>query len=149
MKLHELPKSSTRTSKRVGRGYGSGKGGHTSSRGQKGQRSRNSIPTWFEGGQLPFIRRLPFIKGKNRFKSIDGNMTAINVSVLEKLKDSSTVTIESLTKAGLIPSKVNQAGVKILGRGKLTKALTVALPVSKQAEEKIKAAGGKVELQQK
>jgi large subunit ribosomal protein L15 len=149
MKLHELPKSTTTSSKRLGRGYGSGKGGHTSSRGQKGQRSRSSIPTWFEGGQLPFIRRLPFIKGKNRFKSIDGDTTVFNVSFLEKLKTGSVVTIESLTKAGYLATKVNQAGVKILGRGKLTKALTVALPVSKQAEEKIKAAGGKVEPQQK
>lgn len=149
MKLHELPKSSTNKKKRLGRGYGSGKGGHTSSRGQKGQRSRGGIPVWFEGGQLPFIRRLPFIKGKNRFKSMEETTIVINVSQLESFKSESVVSKDSLIKAGLLSSKQGNTSIKILGRGKLTKALTVAMPVSKQAEEKIKAAGGKVELQKK
>lgn len=148
MKLNELPKLTTTKKKRLGRGYGSGKGGHTASRGQKGQRSRNSIPAWFEGGQLPFIRRLPFIKGKNRFKSVGEQVVTINVGQLESLKAGDKVTVETLAKVGLVTAKQNAASVKILGRGKLTKALTLELPASKQAQEKIKAAGGKVELQQ-
>ncbi|MFC1653572.1 50S ribosomal protein L15 [Patescibacteria group bacterium] len=145
MKLHQLPKNIRRKKKRLGRGYGSGKGGHTASRGQKGQKSRSKIPIWFEGGQLPFIRRLPFIKGKSRFKSLN-NTVALNVRDLEIFKTNQKVDVDALLKAGLISKNDFKSTIKILGRGKLTKSLKVLLPVSKQAEEKIKKAGGTIEL---
>jgi ribosomal protein L15 len=80
MKLHQLPKTTTRAQKRLGRGYGSGKGGHTSSRGQKGDLARGSVPAWFEGGQLPQIRRFPFQRGKLRFKSLIPKPVLITLS---------------------------------------------------------------------
>lgn len=143
MKLNQLPKISQTKAKRLGRGYGSGKGGHTSSRGQKGQRSRGSIAVWFEGGQLPFIRRLPFIKGKNRFKSLVTVVT-LNLSQLETMKAGSIIDSESLAKAGLIAKTQVKSAIKILGRGTLTKALTVNLPTSAQAKAKIEKVGGTV-----
>ena len=143
MQLDNLPKHTSRKSKRLGRGYGSGKGGHTASRGQKGQKSRSKIPVWFEGGQLPFIRRLPFIKGKNRFKSLY-ETTPVNLSDLEVFTKGQIVDNESLLKNGVISLRQSKGLVKILGRGKIEKELTVKVNTSKQAEEKIKKAGGKV-----
>ena len=143
MKLNQLPSHSSKKSKRLGRGYGSGKGGHTSSRGQKGQKSRSKIPIWFEGGQLPFIRRLPFIKGKNRFKSLT-NTTVLNVSDLKVFNKDAQVDNVSLLKMGLINQKESQGRIKILGRGKIEKALTIKVITSNQAAEKINKAGGKV-----
>ena len=146
MQLNQLPSHISKKSKRVGRGYGSGKGGHTATRGQKGQKSRSKVPIWFEGGQLPFIRRLPFIKGKSRFKSLT-HTTVINISDLKIFKKDQIVDNVSLHKKGLINLKESQGRVKILGRGKLEKSLTIKIVTSKQAEEKIKKAGGKVVLE--
>lgn len=148
MQLNQLPKHSSKKSKRLGRGYGSGKGGHTATRGQKGQKSRSKIPIWFEGGQLPFIRRLPFIKGKNRFKSLT-HTTVINISDLKVFKKDQIVDNISLHKQGLVNLKESQGRIKILGRGKLEKPLTIKVVTSKQAEEKIKKAGGQVLRQSK
>ena len=144
MKLHALPKITKPKNKRLGRGYGSGKGGHTSSRGQKGQNSRGSVPAWFEGGQLPFIRRLPFIKGKNRFKSLHSVVVTVNVGDLEKMT-AKVITAAELVKAGIIKTNAAGATIKILGRGKLAKSLKVMLPTSVNAENKIVKAGGTVE----
>lgn len=145
MKLNLLPKITTRRSKRLGRGYGSGKGGHTAGRGQKGQKTRTTVPAWFEGGQLPFIRRLPFIKGKNRFKSLHADVFVLNVGQFESFKAGSNITVDALVKAGLLPTNLKQASVKVLGRGQITKALTVSVPTSPNAKEKIEKAGGKIE----
>ena len=146
MQLNQLPKFSSKKSKRVGRGYGSGKGGHTATRGQKGQKSRSKVPIWFEGGQLPFIRRLPFIKGKNRFKSLT-HTTVINLSDLKVFSKDQIVDNLSLHKKGLVNLKESQGRIKILGRGKIDSPLTIKVTTSKQAEEKIKKAGGKVVLE--
>lgn len=148
MNLHQLPKTTTPKKKRLGRGYGSGKGGHTSSRGQKGQRSRSSIPVWFEGGQLPVIRRVPYQRGKGRFKSLKPNPLIVNLSQINNLKSTKPITIQTLIDNRLIdPKKVKKQGVKILGRGKLTHAVTVDIPCSQNAAQKIIAAGGKVTTQ--
>jgi len=146
MKLDQLNKSANRSAKRIGRGYGSKKGGHTVGRGQKGQRSRNSIPIWFEGGQLPQIRRFPFQRGKNRFGSLKGNVIILNLSDLNIFPDKTIVDYKAIVDAGLVKAnELRQAGVKILGNGKLEKALTVVLPVSTQAQVKIEKSGGKVD----
>lgn len=146
MKLNKLPKTTKKSSKRLGRGYGSGKGGHTSSRGQKGQKTRNKIGLLFEGTKMrkSLIKRLPMIRGKRKFKTSTKKPVILNVKYLNFFENDSEVTIESLVKLRLISKQVNQAGVKILGDGQLTKKLTVKLPVSKGAKDKIEKAGGKV-----
>jgi len=146
MKLHELkpPANSRHRRKILGRGTGSGHG-KTSGRGEKGQKSRaggGSHP-WFEGGQLPLHRRVP----KRGFVNIFREPYAIlNVQALERFEAGTAVTPARLAEAGLIaPSAA--AAVKILGKGKLSKALTVsAHRFSKGASDKIRAAGGAVEV---
>lgn len=145
MKLSDLPRITSRGKKRLGRGYGSKKGGHTSSRGQKGQKSRSSVPIWFEGGQLPQIRRFPFIRGKSRFKSLSPETVIITLDQLNKLPENTTVTPHELVKAGIINEKeLETKSLKVLANGTINKALTVTIPVTQSAQEKIQAAGGKV-----
>ena len=145
MKLHELqpPAGSRKRRKIVGRGPGSGHG-KTSGRGQKGQKARaggGSAP-WFEGGQLPLHRRVP----KRGFTNIFRKQYAIvNVADLNRFEPGAAVTPVALQAAGLIHAR--EDGVKILGDGELTRALTVsAQKFSKTAAAKIQAAGGTVEV---
>ncbi len=144
MKLNELsPAPGARKVRfRVGRGLGSGNG-KTSGKGQKGQKSRSGggVRTGFEGGQMPIYRRLP----KRGFKNIFANVYAeVNVETLNRFEDGTTVDAVALVEAGVL--KNIQDGVRILGNGELTKKLTVvANGFTKTAEEKIAAAGGKVE----
>lgn len=144
MKLNELsPAPGARKVRfRVGRGLGSGNG-KTSGKGQKGQKSRSGggVRTGFEGGQMPIYRRLP----KRGFKNIFANVYAeVNVEILNRFEDGTTVDAVALVEAGVL--KNIQDGVRILGNGELTKKLTVvANGFTKTAEEKITAAGGKVE----
>lgn len=147
MKLNQLPKTTTRSKTRLGRGIGSNQGGHTVGRGQKGQKSRNSVPLYFEGGQLPLTKRMPYLRGKSRFNSLSANTIVINLSDLTSFKDGSTITKESLVTAGLISLKEAASGnVKILGTGDSAKSLKfVGLNVSKSALTKIEKAGGSVE----
>jgi len=127
--------------------YGSGKGGHTSTRGNKGQLARSSVHQWFEGGQLPLTKRLPFQRGKARFKSIKKDPLIVKLKYLNVLPKNSQVNLKTLVKHGIIRSRESEIfGVKILGDGKLEKALTVSLPTSKAAAIAIKKAGGKVEV---
>ena len=144
MKLNELsPAPGARKVRfRVGRGLGSGNG-KTSGKGQKGQKSRSGggVRTGFEGGQMPIYRRLP----KRGFKNIFANVYAeVNVETLNRFEDGTTVDAVALVETGVL--KNIQDGVRILGNGELTKKLTVvANGFTKSAEEKITAAGGKVE----
>jgi large subunit ribosomal protein L15 len=145
MQLHELSPApgSKKTSKRGGRGIGSGLG-KTAGKGHKGQlaRSGGGKGPGFEGGQTPLQRRLP----KRGFTSIFKKEYAIvNLADLDRaFADGEVVTPESLYEKGVIKKKLD---VKILGNGELGKALTVkAQKFSKAAVEKIEAAGGKVEV---
>ncbi|ARA91804.1 MAG: 50S ribosomal protein L15 [Bacteroidetes bacterium] len=135
----------TKKRKRIGRGVGSGRGGHSATRGTKGQRSRSgaSIPAWFEGGQMPLQRRVPKFGFKNRFRT---EYRAVNVSMLQRLVDdgrldpAEPVTPEVLVQAG-VARKSDL--VKILGGGDLSAALQVsAHAFSASAREKLEAAGG-------
>lgn len=145
MNLSNLQKLTTRKKKRVGLGHGSGRG-KTSGRGTKGQKARNDVPLDFEGGNLPLIKRLPFLRGKGRNKSLHAKSFVINVSALNVLPKNATVDLETLAKYRLVNlESAKQIGVKILGDGELGVALTVKVPTSKGAAEKIKKAGGKVE----
>lgn len=146
MKIHQLPKVVEKGKKRVGRGYGSGRGGHTSSRGQKGQKSRGKIHPLFEGTKTKksLIQRLPLLRGKGRFKPGRQKPVTIDVEQLNSLPEGSVVGLELLVKAGIVSSGVKKTGVKLLGNGKLSKKLTVAVPATAGAAQKIGAAGGTV-----
>jgi len=148
MKLNQLPKITKKSKKRVGRGYGSGKGGHTAGRGQKGQKSRSKLGLLFEGTKMrkSLIKRLHMRRGKGKFKSFKPRPIIINVKYLNLLQTGSQVTVKSLIKAGLVDPEAEKVGLKILGEGELNKKLIVKLPVSKGAKKKIKKAGGKVEI---
>jgi len=133
--------------KRVGRGYGSGKGGHTVGRGTKGQKSRSKLHILFEGVKVrkSLLVRLPLGRGKSKFKA-KPKPIILNLDHLNLLKDGTKVDLESLAKVNLVKATdAKLAGVKILGGGELKKKLTVMLPTSKSAREKIEKAGGKVE----
>jgi len=145
MNLSNLPKIVNRSKKRLGRGYGSGKGGHTSGRGQKGQKSRSKIPIWFEGGQLPLIRRTPFIKGKSRFKSIKPQPITISLSRLNNFKNGSVVNLKTAIETlKLHPKRTEKHGLKIIASGNLEKSLKVELPCSLGAKKAIEKQGGQV-----
>lgn len=146
MKVHQLPKIVEKGKKRVGRGYGSGRGGHTSSRGQKGQKARGKIHPLFEGAKTKksLIQRLPLLRGKGRFKTRRQKPVTIDIERLNSLPEGSVVDIELLVKAGIVPADTKKAGVKLLGNGELSKKLTVIVPATRGAAQKIGAAGGTV-----
>lgn len=145
MKLESLPKSNEyKKIKRVGRGPGSGMG-KTSTRGQKGQKSRSgvSIPAWFQGGQSPLYRRIPK-RGFNN-KQFETKYAVINLSDLNRFEDGDVVTPELLKEKGIIKKQLN--GVKVLGNGELEKKITVkAQRFSSKAVTKIESKGGKAEV---
>ena len=139
-KLPEKRKSRTR----VGRGNGSK--GTYSGRGLKGQKSRSGggVPLFFEGGQLPLVKRLPVLRGfKNRFKK---DFSIVNLLDIEnKFNEGDEVNAESLFNHNLIRKK--SSNVKILGNGNLKKSLKIKVhAVTKSAEEKIKKSGSTIEL---
>lgn len=146
MKLHNLkPADGSRSErKRVGRGIGSGVG-KTSGRGHKGQGSRSGggVRPGFEGGQMPLQRRLPK-RGFNN-EAFKTYYALVNVQDLEVFEAGSVIDLQALRSAGLV--KNPRDGVKILGTGELSKALTVqANKFSQSALDKITAAGGKAEV---
>ncbi len=145
MKLENLSATPEfKTRKRVGRGPGSGMG-KTSTRGQKGQKSRSgvSIPAWFQGGQSPLYRRIPK-RGFNN-KQFETKYAVINLSDLNRFEDGDVVTPELLKEKGIIKKQLN--GVKVLGNGELEKKITVkAQRFSSKAVTKIESKGGKAEV---
>ena len=145
MKLENLISTPERkVGKRVGRGPGSGMG-KTSTRGQKGQKSRSgaSIPVWFQGGQSPLYRRLPKRGFNNaRFKT---EYAVINLDDLNRFNDGDVITPELLKEKGIVKKQL--AGIKVLSYGELTKKITVkAHRFSSKAVTKIENAGGTVEV---
>ncbi|SRR5260221_714801 len=132
----ELLKIVKPRNKRKGHGGGSGKGFHTSSRGQKGQKSRGHVHILFEGFKVKksLLRRLPMQRGMGKFKPRGVKEIVINLEALNILPANTKVNIDSLVKAGLVnESDAKKYGVKILGTGKLTKKLIIELPMSKSA----------------
>jgi len=146
MKLNKLPKTTDKSKKRVGRGYGSGKGGHTAGRGQKGQKSRSKVGLLFEGTKMrkSLIRRMPMLRGKGKFKSYQKKAVIVNIKYLNLFRKGTKVTVEKLIEKKIVDKKALKNGVKILAGGKLEKSLKVAVPVSKGAKKEIEKAGGKV-----
>lgn len=142
MKLHDLQPApgSNRRRKRVGRGIG-GKGGKTAGRGTKGQKARGTIPARFEGGQNPLHTRVPKLRGFNNPFRVE--YQALNLDALEAC-GFDAVDPDILFSKGLVGKG---AFVKVLGRGEITRAVTVkAHAFSKSAEAAITAAGGSVEV---
>ncbi len=135
----------TTAKKRLGRGIGSGLG-KTSGKGHKGQwaRSGGGVRPGFEGGQMPLIRRIPKRGFNNYFKK---TYSIVNLSILEeKFNSGDVVDMVALYEQGLIKVVKNSVGLKVLGNGTLTKALTVkANSFSASAKEAIEKAGGKAE----
>jgi large subunit ribosomal protein L15 len=127
---------------RKGRGHGSGNG-KTAGKGHKGQKARSGAPRpGFEGGQMPLYRRIP----KRGFTCRNSKeIVAINLDVLERFEDGATVSVDTLIETGIV--KNPRDGVKILGRGELTKKLNVQVNAfSASAKEKIEALGGTAEV---
>ena len=147
MKLHELSPApnSTKAPKRLGRGIGSGTG-KTAGKGHKGQNARSGggVRPGFEGGQMPLIRQLPKRGFTNNWRK---EYTTINVSDLEQFEAGTTGTAQMLKNKGVI-SKIEAYGLKVLGNGNLTKALTVkAQKFTQSAADKISKAGGSIEVE--
>ena len=145
MKLNELlpPDGSRGTRKRLGRGVGSGQG-KTAGRGSKGHNSRSGggVRPGFEGGQMPLHRRLPKGGFTNIFKK---KIAVINIRDLVRFESGSIVDEVALLRAGLV--KGRRDGIKLLGKGEITIPLTIKVnEVSKNAREKIIAAGGNIEV---
>ena len=133
------------TKKRLGRGIGSGLG-KTSGKGHKGQwaRSGGGVRPGFEGGQMPLIRRVPKRGFNNHFRK---EYSIVNISVLESFEAGSVVDMNVLNEKGLIKVVKNSVGLKVLGNGTLSKALTVkASGFSAQAKEAIEKVGGTCEV---
>jgi large subunit ribosomal protein L15 len=143
--MHELkaPEGATREHKRIGRGHGSGKV-KTGGKGTKGQNARagGGVPPYFEGGQLPLIRKLPYRRGfRNPFRV---PFREVNVRDLANFPSGSTVGPEEFETAGVLRGKTGP--VKVLGQGELSVKLTVrAHKFSAGAQEKIRSAGGVTE----
>lgn len=127
---------------RRGRGHGSGNG-KTAGKGHKGQKARSGATRpGFEGGQMPLYRRIPKRGFTNRNSK---DIVGINVSVLERFEDGAEVTVTSLVESGVVSNP--RDGVKILGKGEISKKLTVKVNAfSESAKAKIEAAGGTVEV---
>jgi len=149
MKLHDLrpEKGAKKRKKRVGRGISAGQG-KTAGRGTKGQNARSGggVRPYFEGGQLPLVRKLPFLRGVKFFNPYKVTFEPVNLDELSNCFDTADeVTPEALTAAGLIKHSTDL--VAVLGRGDVDKPLKVRVHrVSKSAQAKIEAAGGTVEL---
>ena len=145
MKLSNLPKLKgiRRKAKRVGRGYSSGKGGHTVGRGSKGLKARGKVPLGFEGGQLPLHQRLPHKRGFKR--AFSDEVAILNLENLSGWDPTVEVNPKNLLEKGVI-DRIPKGGVKILGDGEVEKKLTVeGVKLSESAKEKILKAGGKIE----
>ncbi|NCO12053.1 MAG: 50S ribosomal protein L15 [Candidatus Pacebacteria bacterium CG_4_10_14_3_um_filter_34_15] len=142
--LTNLLKITETSKKRVGHGYGSGKGGHTSTRGQKGQKSRggSKIPVWFEGGQLPLIKRLPMLRGKGRLTVVRPS-AEINLTQIQRMK-TDVITLDALKLEKLIDIKFKKA--KIIASGEITRKVTIkGLKISETAKKAVEKAGGIIE----
>lgn len=146
MNLSNLTAIVHKAKRRLGQGHGSGRV-KTAGRGTKGQKSRNKVPLFFEGGSVPLTKRLPFLRGKGRNKPNAPRPFVVNIEQLNTFPKNAKIDIKALADAKLVDEKsARKRGVKILGDGTLSIALIVTVPVSKQAAEKIQKAGGTVQV---
>jgi large subunit ribosomal protein L15 len=144
MYLENISKRKNRKmkAKRIGRGYGSGVGGHTVGRGQKGQKSRtgHKSTVGFEGGNVPFFRRMPKYKGFRNKNKVEAQIVSVG-DIQDNFKTKDVVTFESLKDKGLVRARPEY--IKILSDGEIKIAVTIeGIKVSAPAREKIEKAGG-------
>jgi large subunit ribosomal protein L15 len=142
--LNVLKKLTDKPKKRIGRGYGTGKGGHTVGRGTKGQRARKSgeAPAWYEGGQLPLIKRLPMQRGKARFNVLVPT-AEVTLAHLNKMT-AEVITLDALKLEKVIHARFQRA--KVIANGKIERKVIVrGLPATAGAVKAIEHAGGSVE----
>lgn len=145
MKLHEMKYNdgARRSTKRLGRGLGSGQG-KTAGKGHKGQNARSGggVAIGFEGGQTPLYKRIPK-RGFNNFNRVE--YAVVNLDLLNKFEDGAVVTPEVLKETGMVKNQLD--GIKVLGNGSLEKKLTVKCnKISASAKAAIEKAGGTVEV---
>lgn len=141
--LGNLISITDKSAKRVGRGVGSGKGQHTAGRGHKGQKARQGahIPLWFEGGQLPLIKRMPMWRGKGRFNVVRPT-AELTLTEIDKMK-ADTISLETLKAEKVIDPRFKKA--KIVKSGDISRKVTVTdVKVTAGATKAIEAAGGSV-----
>lgn len=146
--LNKLTKTTTKSQKRLGRGIGSGVGGHTVGRGAKGDKARGKNKLTFDGTKIKksWIKRLPFLRGKHRtLKRTE--IISFNLTQLDKwFKKDELVDLNALSQKTKISLKGLNSRIKILAGGEITKPLNIkGLSISETASKKIIAAGGKIE----
>ncbi len=150
--LNSLKKITHKSKKRIGRGYGSKKGGHTSTRGSKGAKARYKIKLTYDGTKIKkgWIKRMPLLKGKGKNTSLRVKL-AVDLNQIEKwYKANDIVKREDLLqKLNVRKSDIKKAKVKVLSRGEITKPLTFNVPCTKNATDKILAQGGKITIKLK
>lgn len=142
-----LVKIIAKAKKRPGRGYGSGRGGHTTGRGQKGQKTRGKISPLFEGTKVKksLLQRLPMRRGKGKFNTRSDKPVPLSLSQINQLPSGTKIDLQTLFKNGIIEKEAVRFGVKLLGNGKLEKKMIVNIPTTAGAKRKIEKAGGKVQ----
>ena len=147
MELFNIKKlNNDKKSKRVGRGRGSGKGGHTVGRGQKGQKARKGAKPnlGFEGGQSPLYKRLPRIGGFNRPQSSENKAQIVSLDIFNKLKDGDEVTPLLLVEKKILKD-IPSGGVKVLSKGELKKKVILkGFTYSEKAKQKIESFGATI-----
>ncbi len=144
MNLHTLPKLVDKPKKRKGRGYGSGSGAKSGRGTTRHQKARENVPLHFEGGQNKITKKYPLLRGKGRNKSVREQAVTVNLAKLEQFAAHTRIDLAALLEAKIVSVDAVSRGVKILGRGSVSKALEIAVPISKKAEEKILKIGGKL-----
>lgn len=142
MRLHQLPKITTKKKKRLGRGIGSGIG-KTAGRGTKGQKARGKIPAAQVGSGLILYKKLPFKRGWGNPK-VSVKPTVVLTDELNQLKSKTIVSLNTLVTSGIISEKEIRGGVKILSGGDIKVALTIKLPISEKAKRLVEKVGGQV-----
>jgi large subunit ribosomal protein L15 len=146
--LKNLKKITAKSAKRLGRGIGSGVGGHTTGRGSKGDKVRGKTKLTFDGTKIKkgWIKRLPFLRGKHRLNSRSQNVV-FSLSQIDKLfKKDETVDSVTLAKRAKLSKVESRATFKVLSSGELTKVINFkGILVSKEAQKKITAVGGNIE----
>lgn len=142
--MNNLPSIVTRPKKRVGRGPGSGKGFHTTGRGQKGQKARYNVHILFEGVKTKksLLHRLPMLPGKQKFKA-QPKPEIIQLIALDAHPEGE-VTMASLIEHKFVSRKAKKLGVKIIGGGEVTKKFTLTVPATQSVRDAIVKAGGTI-----
>jgi large subunit ribosomal protein L15 len=143
--LSNLTGIGKKKSKRLGRGYGSGKGAKSTRGITRHQKARVDTPLHFEGGQGRLVKKYPLLRGKGKNNSHRAVVFPVAVEKLEILRDNDVVTVAGLLEAKIITKSDTRCVIKIVGKGTLSKKLTVKLPITQSAKAVIEKAGGTVE----